>query len=360
MSIATTSTNMPPANEIIKEDIKEVISIIKDDCKKLKNSRILITGANGMLAQYMVLTLIELNKKILKNSLTMYLLSRKDCSSFYGKKENIKYIIQDVSLPIPKINKFNFIIHAASKAAPKIYLENKIDTLRSNILGLFNILDLVTKDTKSILYFSSGEVYGLIDSKKKIKEDKICFTDHLSDRSSYAEAKKICETVCLNYYRENKYPINIVRLFHTFGPGLNIKDGRVFSDFVKNAIEEKPIDIKGDPNLKRPLLYIKDATIMFFKILLDDKFGEIYNIGNPKNLISVKKMAQYSSESINKLKGLKIPVIISKRNINYYKGALKNINPDINKFIKKFRFTPKTTAKEAFLRTISSYLKAKD
>jgi nucleoside-diphosphate-sugar epimerase len=343
-------------NQIVKEDIEEIISVIKGDCKKLRNSRILVTGAGGMLAKYIVLTLIELNEKILDNSLTLYLLSRKDCSSFFGNKQNIKYIIQDVSDPLPRIKKLGFIIHAASKAAPKIYLENKVDTLRSNILGLFNILNLVTKDTKGILYFSSGEVYGLINSLKKIKEDNICFTDHLGDRSSYAEAKKICETVCMNYYRENKYPINIVRLFHTFGPGLNINDGRVFSDFVKNAIDEKPINIKGNPNLKRPLLYIKDATIMFFKILLADKFGEIYNVGNPKNLITVKKMAEYSSESIKKLKKLKIPVIISKSNVKYYKGALKNINPDISKFIKEFKYTPNTTAREAFFRTIASYL----
>ncbi len=347
---------MKTSNNIVEEDIKEIVVNLKTESKKLKNANILVTGTNGMLAKYMVRTLIKLNKTVLNNSMTLYLLSRKDSSITYGKSKNIKYLIQDVSEPLPKIKKLNYIIHAASKAAPKIYLENKIDTLRANILGLFNILNLVTKDTKGILYFSSGAVYGLINSVKKIKENNICFTDHLDDRSSYGEAKKICETVCMNYYRENKYPINIIRLFHTFGPGLNINDGRVFSDFVKNVIDKKPIDIKGDPNLKRPLLYIKDATIMFFKILLADKHGEIYNVGNPKNLITVKKMAEYSSESINKLKGLKIPVIISKKNVNYYKGALKNINPDISKFIEKFKYTPDTTAKEAFFRTIASYL----
>lgn len=347
---------MKTSNNIIEEDIKEIIDNIRTESKKLSGASILVTGANGMLAKYMVRTLIELNKTILNSSMTLYLLSRKDRSLTYGKSKNIKYLIQDVSEPLPKIKNLTYIIHAASKAAPKIYLENKIDTLRSNILGLFNILNLVTKNTKGILFFSSGEIYGLINSVKKINENNICFTDHLGDRSSYAEAKKIGETVCMNYYRENKYPINIVRLFHTFGPGLNINDGRVFSDFVKNVIDGKPIDIKGNPNLKRPLLYIKDATIMFFKILLADKFGEIYNVGNPKNLITVKKMAQYSSESINKLKGLKIPVIVSKSNVKYYKGALKNINPDISKFIKEFKYTPKTSAKEAFYRTIASYL----
>jgi len=346
---------MQPTNKIVKEDIEEIVSIIKNDSKKLKNSRILITGANGMLAKYMALTLIELNKKILKNSLTLHLLSRTNCTATFEKSRNIKYIIQDVSSPLPNIKKLDYIIHAASKAAPKNYLENKTDTMRANILGLFNILSLVDKDTKGILYFSSGEIYGIVDSGKKIKEDKVSTSNHLSERSSYVESKKICESICINYYKEKKYPINIVRLFHTFGPGLNIGDGRVFSDFIKNAIDGKPIDIKGDPEIKRPLLYIKDATIMFFKILLSDKFGEIYNVGNPNNLVSVKEMAQYSSDSINKLKGLKIPVIISKSNVKYYKDAAQRVNPDISKFIKKFKYTPSTSAKNAFFRTISSY-----
>jgi len=342
-------------NQIVKEDIEEITSVIKDDCKKLKNSRILITGASGMLAKYIIWTLIELNERILNNSLTIYLLSRKPCSSIFGNNKNIKYIIQDVSDPIPDIKKLNFIIHAASKAAPKIYLENKIDTLRSNILGLFNILNLITKDTKGILYLSSGEVYGLINSAKKIKEDKICFTDHLSERSSYAESKKICETICMNYYKEKKYPINVARLFHTFGPGLNLNDGRVFSDFIRDATQGKSIVIKGDPNLVRPLLYIKDATIMFLKILLSEKSGEIYNVANPKNLITVKEMAGYTAEAVYKIKAKKIPVILTKENLKHYRGAEKIVKPDTTKFIKEFKYIPNTSAKESFYRTIASF-----
>lgn len=347
---------MKTSNNIIEEDIKEIINNIKTESRKLIGASILVTGANGMLAKYMVRTLIELNTTLLKNSLTLYLLSRKDCSLTFGKNKNIKYLIQDVSEPLPKIKNLNYIIHAASKAAPKIYFNNKIDTLRSNILGLFNILNLVTKDTKGILYFSSGEVYGLINSPEKIREDRICPTNHLSDRSSYAEAKRICETVCMNYYREKKYPINVVRLFHTFGPGLNINDGRVFSDFIKDAINGENIVIKGDANLVRPLLYIKDATIMFLKILLSKKSGEIYNVANPKNQITVREMAKYASESIYKLKNKKVPVLITKENIDYYKGAGGLIVPDINKFIQEFGYTPNTSAKESFFRTISSCL----
>ncbi|MFA6081587.1 MAG: NAD-dependent epimerase/dehydratase family protein [Patescibacteria group bacterium] len=346
---------MLQSNKILKEDIEEIISRIKVESKRLKNSRILVTGASGMLAKYIVFTLIELNKSILNNSLTIYLLSRHECSSIYGSDKNIKYLIQDVSEPLPNIKKLDFIIHAASKAAPKIYLANKIDTLKTNILGLFNILDLVTEDTKSILYFSSGEVYGLINSSGKIKEDKICYTDHLSDRSSYAEAKKTCETICMNYYNEKTFPINIVRLFHTFGPGLNIEDGRVFSDFIKDAIHGKDIVIKGDPDLVRPLLYIKDATIMFFKILLSKKSGEIYNIANPKNLITVKEMAKLTSEAVYQITKRKVSVVYTKENSRHYKGAEKIVKPDIKKFIGEFKYIPNTTAKKAFLRTIASY-----
>ena len=353
--MVSTFLNMLQNNKIIKEDIDEIISLIKEDCKKLRNSRILVTGASGMLAKYIVLTLIELNKSILNNSLTIYLLSRHECSSIYGPSKNIKYIIQDVSEPLPNIKKLDYIIHAASKAAPKIYLANKIDTLKTNILGLFNVLNLATKDTKGILYFSSGEVYGLINSSDKIKENKICFTDHLSDRSSYAEAKKTGETICINYYNEKKYPINIVRLFHTFGPGLNVNDGRVFSDFIKDAVQKKEIIIKGDPDVVRPLLYIKDATIMFFKILLSKKSGEIYNIANPKNLITVKEMAKLTSEAVYEVTKKKIPIKYIKANLRHHKGAEKIVKPDIAKFIKEFKYVPNTTAKKAFLRTIASY-----
>lgn len=346
---------MSIVNKIIKEDIFEIVSELGNKVLDLQGKNILITGASGMLASYMVYVLIYLNENVFEKPCNLYLLMRSKNDKF-GDEKFIHYIYGDISKSKPIIKeKIHYIIHAASKSAPKIYLDNMIDTLNTNIKGLYNILDLVNKETKSILFFSSGEVYGQIENiDQQISENYIGKVDHLGKRSCYAEGKRASETICMNYFWERNFPIKIARIFHTFGPGLNLDDGRVFSDFIKMGLEGKNIDIKGNKSLERPFLYIKDATIMFFLLLLSSKNGEVYNISNNKEMHSVGEVAKLVTEIINKCKKINIKVLEKKTGDLYMKDALKSIKPNTNKFAKDFKYIPKTTLKESLSKTILS------
>lgn len=346
-------------NAIIEKDMKDIFLVVKDRIRVLENKNVLITGASGMLASYLVYAFIYANKFILKKPVKLYLVTRNK-GNIFKKEKNIYLINADVSKKIPDVPPPNFIVHAASKAAPKIYFNNKIDTLSTNILGVYNLLNLATKGLESFLYFSSGEVYGNPPAGKPIVETYIGQVDHLNERSCYTEGKRAGETICKNYFWERGLPVKIARIFHTFGPGLNLDDGRIFSDFIKNGLEKKNISIKGDGSIKRPLLYLGDATIMFLLLLLSDKNGEVYNVANDKNIVSVEKFANIVCREFNNYYRKKLIVEINKnRGKTFYKHAIKAQKPDISKFKKEFIYSPKTTVEEAVSKTVAYYL-AKD
>ncbi|MCL4418388.1 MAG: NAD-dependent epimerase/dehydratase family protein [Actinobacteria bacterium] len=342
-------------NKILKKDIEKIIKETKDILPKLEGKKILITGASGMLASYIVYSIIYANEKLFKKPAHLYLLTR-HCSKF-GSNKNIDYLNLDISKSIPNIKDLDYIIHAASKAAPKLYRNNKIDTLNTNILGLYNLLSICNKNLKSFLFFSSAEIYGNPSENINVGENYKGITDHLNERSCYVEGKRAAETICMNYFWERNIPVKVVRIFHTFGPGLNLNDGRIFSDFINFGLENKNITVKGDPNMKRALLYVGDATVMFLKIFLSDKNGEVYNIGSDKNIVSVYNFAKIVCKCFNKHYKNKIKVIIDNKNTTeYYKNAVKVIKPNINKFIKDFNYKPNTGIEKAVMNTIEYYL----
>lgn len=343
-------------NAIIEEDVKDIFSVIEGKIRILENKNVLITGASGMLAGYLINALIYANKFLLQNPAKLYLISRNK-SSVFGKEKNVYLISADIATKIPDVPFPDFIVHAASKAAPKIYINNKIDTLNTNILGLYNLLGLVTKELQSFLYLSSGEVYGNPPSGEKINEEYVGRVDNLNERSCYTEGKRACETICMNYFWEKGLPVKIARIFHTFGPGLNLGDGRIFSDFVKNGLEKQNITIRGDKTIKRPILYLKDAAIMFFLLLLSGKNGEVYNIASP-DIISVGEFADIVCKAFNKYYDKKISVEVKKdKESQYFKYAVKTQRVDISKFKKDFGYIPETTVEEAVAKTVAFYLK---
>jgi len=343
-------------DKIISEDLLDIFKKTRPQLLKLQGKKILITGASGMLASYLVFTLLEANRSLFKKPCHLYLIIRKKIKPF-GYDKNITYLHLDVASKTPNVKDIDYIIHAASKAAPKLFKEHGIDTINANISGLMNLLNISGKKLHSFLYFSSGEIYGSIKDNKPVPENYLGITDHLNDRACYVESKKMGETICLNYFKENKVPVKIVRIFHTFGPGLNLNDGRVFSDFIANCLARKNIEIKGDKNTVRSYLYIKDAAIMFFKVLLSGVNGEVYNVGSHKNIASVEELAKIICSNFNKHYHKKIKVIVNKTNSAVYQNAAKAVIPDIHKFIKNFAYEPDTTLDEMVGRTIAYYLK---
>jgi nucleoside-diphosphate-sugar epimerase len=157
---------------------------------------------------------------------------------------------------------------------------------------LYNLLALPLEGLESFLYYSTAEMYGNPSPENiPTKENYIYPTNHLSERSCYVESKKFGETLCMNYFYENSLPVKMIRPFHVFGPGIDLNDGRVFSDFIANILHSEDIIIKSDGQATRSFCYLADALDMTLKTLVSGRNGTAYNIGNPSNEISIKNLA---------------------------------------------------------------------
>jgi len=340
-------------DKILLDDFEKIFNNKKIKWKVLKNKTILITGANGFIASYIIYFLIFLNQKY-NFRIKIILIDRKKKKlnkKFINKntKKNFILIEQDVCSNISIKEKIDFIMHLASIASPKIFFKKPIETILPNVIGTNELLKLsIKKKVKSFLFFSSGEIYG--NHNKILKENTINNLNHLTERASYSESKRMGEVLCYSYFKQKKIPVKIIRLFHTYGPCMNLNDGRVMMDFVNNIVNQKNILIKGTGNQKRSFCYISDAVIGIFLVLINGQNGEAYNLGNPKELLSIKKLANLLSK-YNKKISVKLN---SKLNSHKKKAPYQTVVPEIKK-ISRLGFSPKINVKKGFKKTINYF-----
>ena len=346
---------MKKAENIIFEDIVHIIYRTKKTLQLLEDKRILIIGAAGLVPSYFLDTVYLLNKKYFsrKCKLTAYIHKDIDVNNrlFYLKKDkNFDFKTVDVSKEFEIEPGFDYIIHAASKASPKAYMKDPIGTIETNVKGTETILRYMLKNrVKSFVYFSSGEIYGNPPSEMiPTKENYIGSTNHLSERSCYVESKKFSETLCINYFRKYNLPVKLVRPVHIYGPGIRLNDGRVWADFIKNAYEGENITILSNGKASRGFCYISDAIVQLWSVLLLGKSGEVYNIGNDTEEITIKELAEIIAEIFNK----NIEVIIEAKNLLYLKGSPQKSCPDMAKTLTEFGLKNEITIKEGLKKTI--------
>lgn len=341
-------------NRIVKEDIINITSRPLP-WNYLGGRNILITGASGMLASYMVETILYLNDTKLTDKAKVYALVRNlekaevRFSQYLGRDDLI-FVVQDVSDPINITEKLDYIIHAASHANPKSYAEKPVDTLTPNIIGTYNCLELAKKhDVRALLYFSSAEIYGVVKNQDTpLNEYSYGVVDPLDPRASYAESKRMGETMCIAWWRQYGVKTKIVRPFHTYGPYMPLGDGRIFSDFVANILNKKTLQIKGDGSSVRSFCYIADATIAFFSILLLGDAGEAYNVsGDRETHLSVFQLAR---ELQNTFPEYRLKIL--KKN----EPSLSNkVIPDIKKIRIDLGWYPLVSVSKGFRRTVESF-----
>ena len=337
-------------NKIIDEDAEQVIRE-NNGLTELYNKTVMITGATGMIGSYFLNVLYKLNKNYDANIKIIPLLRNlKKLNEEIASDENIFPIVQDVTEKISYDGTIDYMIHAASPASPKIMKEKPVETNFANTLGAANTLMLANNcNTKGYLFISSREIYGEpINDEKYFTEESFGFVNQLIPRNAYAEGKKAAENMCIGFRHEYGLNAKIVRLAHTYGPGMSVDDGRVQADFLKNVINDEDILLKSDGSSIRTYTYISDAISAMFKILLKGK-DTVYNVSDEQNEVSVRELAEIMV-SIYPEKKLKLKFEIETGDGGYAPFKLGLLSSE--KIRAELDWKAKYSVKEGFRRTI--------
>ena len=346
---------------IIEEDLDRILSEGRSlPWERLEGKTVLVTGASGFLPAYMTETMLRLNERPGAKKTQVIALARnreraEARFAAYRGREDLRLLVQDAS-DAPKVGgRVDYVIHAASQASPRYFLTDPVGTLMPNVLGTHHLLELArASKAEGFLFFSSGDVYGRVDPKHcPVDENAYGPLDPTDVRSCYGEGKRIGETMCACWAHQHGVPAKIVRVSHTYGPGMRLDDGRVFADFVADVVAGRDIVMKSDGRAMRAFCYLADATAGFFTALFNGTPGQAYNVGNDKAEISILELA----ETLVRLfpeKGLRVtrrPADPSSKNAPNpaLRGSL-----DITK-IAALGWQPHTTIEEGFRRTVRSF-----
>ncbi len=347
-------------NHIIFEDM-EALYGRNIEWSRLNGNRVMVTGAYGMLASGVVFMLIYLNEYHDANIEIMALgRNESKAKARFGEYYNRHYFhfIKSDLREIPKLKiSPDYIIHAASPASSQFYGVCPVDVTVPNVIGTYNLCDMALQNpVKSFLFISSGEVYGNMLNEVTC-EDDFGTLDPTIIRNCYAESKRMGECVCKCYCHQYGIPVKMARLAHTFGPTMDINnDKRVFSEFVKNAVNREKILIKSDGKSKRIFCYYADAVAAFFTILFNGKDGEAYNVSNTAGSISIGSLADMISDLFPE-RNLSPEISARSTNETYIENAsLKNRNFAYNtKKLENLGWRCEYSIGDGFYRTIVSF-----
>lgn len=282
-------------SKILNEDYCMVLNNNYINWDKFKNKKVLITGGTGLIGQHIVNTFVFANK-IKQLSLKLIILARnknKAMEMFSRHGEEISILENDLKNSISIEEKIDYIIHCASPTASSYFVENPVETIQTAVLGTNNMLKIAKDNSvKGFIYLSSMEVYGRIQKEISVTEDMLGHINHLSVRSSYPEAKRLCEALCCAY--ANEYNLNCVciRLAQTFGPGVNKNDKRVFAMMARCVLKNEDIKLNTPGTSKHPYIYTADAVSAIITCLLNGEKGNVYNAANPETYCSIYEMGK--------------------------------------------------------------------
>lgn len=357
-------TNNFMGSTIIEQDMQEIYGR-SIDWTKLYEKNVLITGATGMLASYLIFFLIYLNENYhSKINIIALVRNEEKCHKIFGafaQKEYFSIITADVNKPLHLMKKVDYIVHAAGLASPQYYGSMPVEVASSNVLGTYYLLQLAReKQIKGFLFFSSGDVYGKMPPEvTEITEDMSGMVNPLDEHSCYTESKRMGETWCSSFFREYNVPANIVRIAHTYSPTMDIEnDPRVFASFMKCIYHEQNIVMLSDGTAKRPFCYIVDAVAAFFLVLLEGEHGTAYNMCNSNEFLSMSELANII---IGLRPELNLKVICKQRSIdeNYVENKVNKANKPIETKLKKMGWECHYDSRRGFNNVLQYLLEQK-
>lgn len=248
--------------------------------------RILITGGAGFIGSHLCERLLAEGNHVIS------------LDNFHtGRKENIQHLLanpkfelirHDITDPIKL--EVDQIYNMACPASPVHYQHNAIKTIKTNVLGMTNMLGLAKRVRGRILQASTSEVYGN-PLEHPQTESYWGNVNPIGIRSCYDEGKRVAETLCFDYHRQHKTDIRVIRIFNTYGPRMIPDDGRVVSNFIVQAIRGEDITIYGDGSQTRSFCYVDDLVNGIIKMMNTENFIGPVNLGNDGEF-TVKELAE--------------------------------------------------------------------
>jgi UDP-glucuronate decarboxylase len=183
------------------------------------------------------------------------------------------------------------VFHFACPASPVAYQRNPVRTVKTNVLGTMHMLGLAKRTGARILLAGTSEVYGN-PTQHPQTEDYLGNVNQLGPRACYDEGKRVAETLLMDYHREHNVDVRLARIFNTYGPAMALDDGRVVSNFIRNALTGRALELYGGGTQSRSFCYVSDLIEGVVRLM--DYEGELrfkpFNLGNP-NEVTVKELA---------------------------------------------------------------------
>lgn len=310
----------------------------------MSKGRALITGGAGFLGSHLCDALLADGWRVVvvDNLLT----GRRSNLAHLGNDPRFEFVERDICQPFD-VGKVEYIFHFASPASPEDYSAHGIETLQVGSIGTFHALELARKYGAKYLVSSTSECYG-DPLEHPQKETYWGHVNPIGPRSVYDEAKRFTEAVTMAYRRYHKVDTRIVRIFNTYGPRMQVNDGRVVPNFMRQAISGNDLTVYGDGRQTRSFCYVSDEIDGFLRLSRSDEILPV-NIGNP-NEFTILECAQ-----------LVLKVTGSKSQIRYQplpQDDPKQRRPDITKARQLLGWEPKVDLESGLRMSLDYFSKA--
>ncbi len=290
-------------NEKYQTDLRSLLDL-NFNWEKLKGSSFLITGATGLIGHSLIDFLLFLDKEF---SLDIKIFGTgRNKNKFYKSFEGfcdsskLNFIECDLSKDFDlqnvfsSINKIDYVVHLASNTHPLLYSTQPVETITTNVFGLYNLLNLSSVlNVSRFVFASSVEVYGENRGDEKYFSENYCgYINSNTLRAGYPESKRLCESLCQAFIAQKKLDVVIPRLSRVYGPTMQMDDSKALSQFIKKALNREDIVLKSEGNQFYSYTYVLDAVSAVLCILLNAPCGEVYNVSSPASDITLKELAE--------------------------------------------------------------------
>lgn len=304
--------------------------------------RLLLTGAAGFLGSHLSLKLLDEGHEVI---------GLDDLST--GSLDNLRGLVSHPNFTFVKHDvRENFftpidaILNFACPASPRHYQSDPVRTIETNFLGIINMLHLAKSTNARLLQASTSEVYG-DPTESPQKETYWGNVNPIGIRSCYDEGKRAAETLCFDYKRQYGLDVRINRIFNTYGPNMSPDDGRVVSNFIVQALRNKPITIYGDGSQTRSFCYVSDLVEAIYRTLMcSQELVLPINIGNPNEftMIELATTVLQITNSKSELKFESLP-----------QDDPRQRKPDISRAKEILNWQPSIELNEGITRTVEYF-----